>query len=187
MLKKTILMVIALCLMFSIVAMAENTRVVTDGSGLEASQKTPPSGNMQGRTPPDMPSGGMPSGDFAPPEGFTPPQNDGEFNPFQGNPDQITETTNPTSNDNDETSNQQESQIGDESNQEKGGNEQFGELNPANMGGFPGNLQGFNQAAQEEQPQGFSGFVKTNSAPITSVVLLVLAFIFVIFYRRKNY
>ena len=55
------------------------------------------------------------------------------------------------------------------------------------QGRIPPNMQNFNGQAQEEVPMTFSGFVKTYSTPITSVVLLGLAFIFVIFYRRKNY
>ena len=66
------------------------------------------------------------------------------------------------------------------------GNPQFGGQMPGGMGGFPGNMQNQGQP-QEEQPMGFLGFVKTYSTPITSVVLLGLAFVFVIFYRRKNY
>ena len=58
---------------------------------------------------------------------------------------------------------------------------------PGGMGEFPGNMQNFNGQTQEEEPMTFSGFVKTNSTPITSVILLAFAFVFVIFYRRKNY
>ncbi len=63
----------------------------------------------------------------------------------------------------------------------------FGEHMPGGMGGFPGNMQNFNGQAQEEVPMTFLGFVQTYSTPITSVILLALAFVFVIFYRRKNY
>lgn len=54
-------------------------------------------------------------------------------------------------------------------------------------GGFPGNMQNNNQQTQETEPMTFLGFIKTYSTPITSVILLALAFIFVVFYRRKNY
>ena len=57
-----------------------------------------------------------------------------------------------------------------------------------NMGTPPfGNMQNYNQQSQAEQHTGFLGFIKTYSTPITSVILLILAFFFVIFYRRKNY
>ena len=52
-------------------------------------------------------------------------------------------------------------------------------------GRFMGN--NFNGQTQEAEPMTFLGFVKTYSTPITSVILLAFAFVFVIFYRRKNY
>jgi len=48
-------------------------------------------------------------------------------------------------------------------------------------------VQNNDQGIQTEQETDFFGFVKTYSTPVASVILLVLAFIFVIFYRRKNY
>ena len=196
MFKKVIPIVISLCLIFSISVMAENTSAVTDGSAAGASQQmsqsertqggrgnmgTPPSGAMQGRTPPNMPNGEMPQGEFTPPEGFTPPQNAGEFAPPESSKNNA-EAVTPPANENVTTENQQTQENGTESNQTPGRNQQFG-----GMGGFPGNMQNFNGQTQEDAPKGFLGFVKTYSTPITSVVLLGLAFIFVIFYRRKNY
>ena len=196
MFKKVIPIVISLCLIFSISVMAENTSAVTDGSAAGASQQmsqgertqggrgnmgTPPSGAMQGRTPPNMPNGEMPQGEFTPPEGFTPPQNAGEFAPPESSKNNA-EAVTPPANENVTTENQQTQENGTESNQTPSRNQQFG-----GMGGFSGNMQIFNGQTQEEQPKGFLGFVKTYSTPITSVVLLGLAFIFVIFYRRKNY
>ena len=208
MLKKVITITIALCLIFSISVMAENTSAVTDGSAAEASQQMsqgerpqggrgnmgmPPSGDMQGRTPPNMPNGEMPQGEFTPPEGFTPPngeftppQNAGEFAPPQSNANN-TETPVPKTDTGITEENQQTQENGEESNQFPGGNQQFGGQMPGSMGGFSGNMQSFNGQTQENAPKGFLGFVKTYSTPITSVVLLGLAFIFVIFYRRKNY
>lgn len=58
---------------------------------------------------------------------------------------------------------------------------------PEGMGGFRGNMQNNSERTTEAEPLTFWGFVKTYSTPITSVILLALAFIFVIFYRRKNY
>ena len=74
----------------------------------------------------------------------------------------------------------------EKSEQTQGGNSPFGGGIPGGMGGFSGNMQS-GQNTEVQQPAGFLGFVKTYSTPITSVVLLGLAFIFVIFYRRKNY
>ena len=183
MLKKVIPIAIALCLIFGVSAMAENTSAVTDGSAAGASQQIPqgergnmgmpPSGDMQGRTPPNMPNGEMPQGEFTPPEGFTPPQNAGEFTP--------------PANENGTTENQQTQENGEESNQTQGGNQQFGDQIPGGMGGFSGNMQSFNGQTQEAEPMTFGSFVKKYSTPIISIILLALAFVFVIFYRRKNY
>ena len=201
MFKKAIPIVISLCLIFSVSVMAENTSAVTDGSAAGASQQMsqgertqgergnmgmPPSGDMQGRTPPNMPNGEMPQGEFTPPESFTPPQNAGEFAPPESSKNNA-EAVTPPANENVTTENQQTQENGEDANQTQGGNQQFGDQMPGGMGGFSGNMQSFNGQTQENAPKGFLGFVKTYSTPITSVVLLGLAFIFVIFYRRKNY
>ena len=52
------------------------------------------------------------------------------------------------------------------------------------MGGFPGEMKNNSQNAEQKD---FLGFVKTYSTPITSVVLLAFAYLFVIFYKRKHY
>ena len=54
------------------------------------------------------------------------------------------------------------------------------------QGGIPVSMQNNNNTVAEKET-GFLGFIKTYSTPITSVFLLILAFIFVIFYKRKNY
>ena len=198
MFKKVIPIVISLCLTFSVSVMAENEILASEETVPEVSEqipqgaegqpqggrgnmRTPPSGAMQGRTPPNMPNGEMPQGEFTPPEGFTPPQNAGEFAPPESSKNNA-ESVTPPANENVTTENQQTQENVTESNQTPGRNQQFG-----GMGGFPGNMQNFNGQTQENAPKGFLGFVKTYSTPITSVVLLGLAFIFVIFYRRKNY
>ncbi len=66
--------------------------------------------------------------------------------------------------------------------------------------GMPENMQGFPGGEQMQRPQGntdniqaeaepmtFMGFVKEYQTPVISVVLLLLAFVFVKFYKRKNY
>ena len=56
-------------------------------------------------------------------------------------------------------------------------------------GGMPGQMNG--EAMQEstagQTDTSFLGFVKTYSTPITAMVLLALAFVFVICYKRKRY
>ena len=193
MLKKVIPIVVVLCLIFCISVMAENTSSVTDSSAAETSQQMPqskrpqgdggnmgmrPNGDMQGRTPPNMPKGEMPQGEFTLPEGFTPPE--GDFTPPQSNVNTCNTAT-PTVNNVAATENNEQSA------QTQDGKQQFGGNMPGGMGGFFGNMQNFNGQTQEEQPKGFLGFVKTYSTPITSVILLGFAFVFVIFYKRKNY
>ena len=127
-----------------------------------------------------------PEGEFAPPEGFTPPQDSGEFAQPQNNESGSTEKTVPQTDTDVTEGNQAVPENSGEAGQTQSGNRQFGGQRSAGMGGFPGNMQsGQNTAA--EQPTGFWGFVKAYSTPIASVVLLGLAFIFVIFYRKKNY
>ena len=203
MIKKVAPIVAVLCLIFSISAMAENTSTVTDGSDISVSQQMPqgelqqggrgnmgmpPSGDMQGRTPPYMPDGKMPQGEFAPPEGFTPPKNSGEFTPSQNDVKTIgTEANEPNEDVGITEENKQKQDNVEQSAQTQSENQQFGGRISGDMGGFPGNMQNFNGQTQEDTPKGFMGFVKTYFTPIISVVLLGLAYIFVIFYRRKNF
>ncbi len=198
MLKKVIPIVLMLCLLFSISVMAENENPISEENVPEVSQQIPqdaeelpqgeesntgmpPSGDMQGRTPPNMPNGEMPPEGMnrgqRPQRNFTPPQNAGEFTPPQNTDATNTEATAP----------QTKSNESSENSQVPGGNHQFGGQMPGGMGGFPDNMQNFNEQTHEEVPMAFLGFVKTYSTPITSVILLALAFVFVIFYRRKNY
>ena len=173
--------------------------------GVRGDMGMPPGRGMQGGTPPDMPNGKIPQGDFAPPEGLTPPEG---FTPTEGlapqqeksaplqNAGEVAspessknnaETVTPPANENVTTENQQAKGNGEESNQTQDKNQQFGGQMPGGMDIFSGNMQNFNGQTQEVAPKGFSGFIKTYSTPIISVILLGLAFIFVIFYRRKNY
>ena len=63
----------------------------------------------------------------------------------------------------------------------------FGGNMGSGMNGFPGNMQNGTQNEQQNQETGFSGFIKTNFTPVISAVLLVFAFLFVIFYKRKKF
>ncbi|MBR2476645.1 MAG: hypothetical protein IKB50_00740 [Clostridia bacterium] len=78
--------------------------------------------------------------------------------------------------------NTQNPQTPPEGNSQGGG--QFGMQPP--RGGAPWEQQQ-QQQPTETQPMTFYGFLTTYATPITSVVLLGLAFVFVIFYKRKNY
>ena len=170
MLKKVITIVLSLFLLCSIGALAAS-----------AVSMAPPIETRGEMTQSDF----APHEGFTPPEGeFTPPQNAGEFTPPQNNGS--AETTAPKADAGVAEETQQAAENGEESNQAQGGNQRFGGGMPEGMGGFPGNMQG-SQATEAEQPTGFLGFVKTYATPITSVILLGLAFIFVIFYKRKNY
>lgn len=199
MLKKVIPIVISLCLIFSISVMAENEipateEMVTEVSeqisqgaeeqpqGVRGNMGTPPSGDMQGRTPPTIPNGkipreGMnrgqkPSGEFTPPQNTDVEKNE---NVPQSTPKSHETTENETSTDEKSNHNIEE-------------NPQFeGRMPGGIQGGFPGNMQSNSGQTQEAEPMTFGSFAKTYSTPITSVILLALAFIFVIFYRRKNY
>ena len=111
---------------------------------------------------------GKPQMDRTPPEGFVP---SGDFAPPQGGMAKTTE----------ETAHQTENNETPQMPQMQGGNRQFGGQ-MGGMGRFPGGFSEQNTQTDEEK-----SFVKEYATPITSGVLLVLAFIFVIFYRRKNY
>ena len=195
MLKKVTGAVILLCLILcmgvvAVNAVNETVPEVQEGTfrtpqGGRGNMGTPPSFDMQGQMPSGMPGGQMPSGDFTLPEGFTPPQNAEGFMP-QRSENQAAETAAPVPSD--APAAEETPQTPDESaapGAETGGNMQFGGQMPGNMGGFSRSMQTSQNG--EAQTGGFWGFVKTYSAPVVSVLLLGLAFIFVIFYRRKNY
>ena len=167
MLKKVIPIVIALCLILSISAMAENINGENESRAPQVSGQMPADAGArpQGAR---GPMGAPPEGEFVPPEGGGVPKQDANANSNAEN-----------------TPQPEDNAAGNP--QIPGGNRQFGGQMPGGMGGFPGNMQNFNGQTQEEQPTGFWGFARTYSTPITSVILMALAYIFVIFYRRKNY
>ena len=169
MLKKVISIIFSLCLVLSVSAMAENVPTETTS---DMSQRA------------GMPQRGeMSFGEFTPPEGnFAPPQDFGGFTPSQENGENV---TTPQTSGTEQEKTQAETKEG-ETTQTQNQNSPFGGQMPEGMEGFFGNMQN-DQNANLEQETGFSSFVKTYSTPIISVVLLGLAFIFVILYRRKNY
>lgn len=78
-------------------------------------------------------------------------------------------------NNNEQGENQQPS---GQNNSWQGGNQPSGQNN------WPGN---FSQNTATAEPMSLLGFVSEYQTPIISLVLLALAFVFVKFYKRKNY
>lgn len=69
-------------------------------------------------------------------------------------------------------------------------NENSNRMQRGGMGGGMGGMQGNTQKTENTETASQSGildFIKTYSTPITAVILLALAFVFVIFYKRKTY
>ena len=167
MLKKVIPIVLSLCLILGISVMAEKT------VGNENIPNTSSERPMRG--------------DFDPskiPEGFTPPE--GAFTPPQSSEnDAAAEITAPKANEGATEENPQATENGEEAEQTQNLNSPFDRQKPEEMGGFTGSMQNGNTALKRQT--GFLGFVKTYSTPITSVVLLGLAYLFVVFYKRKHY
>lgn len=66
---------------------------------------------------------------------------------------------------------------------------QNGEMPQSGIGGgqAPDGMPNNTQNTEAEQSEGFIGVIKTYPTPITSVILLILAFVFVFFYKRKQY
>lgn len=58
---------------------------------------------------------------------------------------------------------------------------------PGGMREFGGIMPQGGENAQAEPETGFIGFIKTYQNPIISLITLILAFVFVIFYKRKIY
>lgn len=190
MLKKVIPIVLSLSLIFSISVMAENEGVINDGTTPELTQEMPMQGGQQG-TPPQMPNGERPQGGNRmgqmPQGDFTPPQNN-ETNSAET---PLQENNVPRNEGNQGVNTAPESAP---ENNSQNPNNAGGENAPQDrqfpegmQGGFPGEMGNNIQNAQTEQQTGFVGFVKAYSTPITSVILLMLAFVFVFFYKRKNY
>lgn len=185
MLKKLIVAICLMCFAFSFSVFAENQNTVSEQTSPQAALGNP---NENMIAPPSEANGEMPSRNVnrgeRPTENFNPSQNEGRFGrargdfvppqgdfvPLQQNDVNKTESTD---------TNQ------DKNFQMPGGNQQFGGQMPEGMGRNPFDMQ--NQNTETEQEKGFWGFVKTNITPIISVILLALAFVFVIFYKRKNY
>ena len=195
MIKRIIPIILCLILVSSISVSATNTTEDTIAENSQATEEFPqrqgrPQGGGRGNmgTPPEMPNGEMPP-DL--PEGMAPPEMQSRENQDEGNvPPQINgqvATENP----------EQNNQANNDSNADNGavpkenGNLDRVQRGGGNMGGFPGQMSpGMTeqeQSTDEISENKILTFVKSYSTPITSIVLLLLAFVFVIFYKRKNY
>jgi len=171
-----------------------NAETVTDTPTQDTQTENPP------QEMPQMPEGGMRSGrGMHPPRGGMPPQMN-EM-PYQNNqsgedsqdmqmPDFNNEFAPPPNTPNGQggTDNTPNGAQGSTQNPNAGSNNIRG-----GMGGFRGGMpnQGFDSTvpvmsnAQEELTP--KSFIKEYFTPLLSIVLLALAFVFVIFYKRKNY
>lgn len=187
MLKKIIPIILALCLVFSISAMAEYEGAASDNNNSQPMQEMPiqngerPQDGQQG-TPPEMANGERLQGGN---RGGRMPQD--EFAPSQNTETNNNEVAIPQNENNQDVNDipENNTQNPDDASEQNGQqNRHF----PGDMqGGFPGSMQNNNQQNQEAEPMTFGSFMKTYSTPITSVILLALAFVFVIFYKKRNY
>lgn len=211
MLKKIIWAVLSLCLLFGISAMAENTVnqdiVPAASSEVPAKGGFDPSQMPQGDFDPSkMPQGGfdsskMPRGDFDPSKmpqgGFDPSQMpEGSFMPPSGNGTMADNIPNAPKDSGTENGKSQKPEEGAQTNDENASDLEIGNRtddDKSAFGGglpgdsFPGTMQDGVPNTEEEQQIDFFGFVRTYATPITSVILLALAYLFVFLYKRKHY
>lgn len=145
----------------------------------------PPDRNMNNGEPPQMPDGEMPT----PPDGAFPPAPDGTTEPPQGEESIQSESNGQLQKPEENNTADTASQAADES----ASRPQRGDM-PGNMvgqengfGGMPSDMQANEAVAETDTSGGIVGFLKTYSTPITSVILLALAFVFVLFYKKKQY
>ena len=169
------ILICGMCLMLSL--------GVSVSAANEMPQGSPPS-NME------MPQGTPPEG-MELPEGVEPPEDMQGFpggeqgqRPQGNTEDTQTKNGQPT----DETGENAQQPQGQDGNQQQEQNAEA--MTPPNMdfggGNMPGGF-GRNNTQVETEPMTFMGFVKEYQTPIISVVLLLLAFVFIKLYKRKNY
>ncbi len=145
-------------------------------SGMQRPQGTPPEGM-------ELPEGvELPQGMPGNREGF-PGGEQGQKTQENTDNTQL-DTEQPTGKSGENTSQPQ----GQDANGEVSQNQNDNQMTPPNMdfdgGNMPGGFDGNNMQAESMT---FTGFVKEYQTPIISVVLLILAFVFVKLYKRKNY
>lgn len=176
MIKKIIPIILCLMLVFSVSVMATNTSDNANSDAPAVSEEMPmPGVERQGGGRGNMgtpPYGNIPNGEM--PEDFIPPElPQGEF--LQ---DMI------PSKDNDGTKTEKSKEVTSENN---GFNR--GEKRPYNMpGGMQnGTIQNEENKSEDSSVAKITEFLKTYQTPIISVIMLALAFIFVICYKKKQY
>ena len=189
MIKKVLPIILCLIFVFGISVSAANTQGDTPTENSQTTEEMPncqerPQGGGRGNMgmPPNMPSGEAPP---ELPEGMTPPEMPNGEMPPQMNGQANAENQ------------QQSGQSSSGSNAENGtaseenANPDRIQRGEGNMGGFrgemPPGMTEQEQSTEEKAENKILTFVKTYSTPIISVVLLALAFVFVIFYKRKTY
>ena len=176
MLKKIIPFILVFCLLFATSVMAEDVQMGRGGRP----GGTPPEGfnpgNGEFAPPENFDPSQMPDfGNSTPPEGFKP--KDGEFAPAENAEVPGTENT--------EKKEETPAEV-QEGNTPSVDNGQVNNGMPGKQGGNMFNMQNQQQNLQE-QPTGFKLLLQKYFTPAVSVLLLILAFAFVIFYKRKQY
>ncbi len=173
MVKKILIISLCLILAFSVVSFAEEV----------PQERQMPQGNMERQRPQDgqRPDGGMGGGrggmgaDMQPPE-----MTEGEM------PENMPSPRNPEEQQADNTQQSQTDLTHEGQTQETEQN--FPQRGQGMQGGFQGQMNGdMQQATAQNQSKSFTDILKEYSTPVISVILLALAFLFVIFYKRKNY
>ncbi|MDO4618008.1 MAG: hypothetical protein Q4B31_00630 [Clostridia bacterium] len=150
---------------------AENEQADNAQNQVPAEERIP--GERQGRQRPNGENLPVPPEGMEFPEGMPEMPEKGEFTPPED-----TELTPPQNND----------ETGIEENFD---NPNFqrpsrGDGNPVMQNGnFEENMQ--NQTTEEKESYSLSKFIKEYQTPIISIVLLIIAFVFVKLYKRKNY
>ncbi len=189
MMKKIIPILLCFTLLFSVSVFAvnsetetsENTVAVTgempqqqsgngQGKGRFGMGNPPQRGDMQNGDMPSMPPGDMPSGEM-------PSMPSGEMSPNRMTPPQNGESA---------------TQDGTQQTPDGSSDQTFAPRD--DMKGFSKDFMTENaediedtEATQEQSATGIVNFLQTYSTPITALVLLLLAFIFVMVYKRKRF
>ncbi len=186
------ILICSICLMLLLGVSVSAQREMPQGnppSNMEIPQGNPPSGMQR-------PQGTPPEG-MELPEGAEPPQGMPEDREVfsggeqgqrpQGNTDNTQLDAGQPTNEAGENANQPQGQdVNGEVPQNQNGNQ----MTPPDMDFGVGNMPsgfGKNNTPIDAEQVTFMGFVKEYQTPIISVVLLLLAFVFVKLYKRKNY
>ncbi len=208
MIKRIVLCVLCMIITaFSVFVSAENAQK-DQGADVAAEQSMPQDARVQGgrsgmggmRHPsgerPQMPSGTerpkMPSNGEMPqrPDGEVPAEFNGDMPNFsRGEVVQQPNVGATTQGDTAQKENGETkvSESGETASDKSFEMPQNGRNGMGGMDGFGGMMPGQNGSVAESTPMTFMGFLKEYQTPIIAVILLALAFVFVVFYKKKNY